>query len=154
MSNVTKHAFAATLVQYQHDAVLRERLNIGVVLVCPDQRFARARFQDHLGRISAAFPGASLPDIQATCRAITASINELSEPLFAKTPVELVNEVIPPADAALATSDILRGITGDPQRMLDDLFRLYVGPHEREGTRHRVGQEMDAPARSSQCPSI
>ena len=142
MSSVTKQRFAATIVQYQHDAALGERLNIGVVLVCPDRGFARARFQDHLSRISAAFPGASLPDIRATCKAIAGLINKQPELFDAKSPVELVNQVIAPADAALATSDTLKGITADPQRMLDDLFHLYIDVQQREGTRHRDEQEV------------
>lgn len=145
MSDVTKLAFTATVVQYQHDAALGERLNIGVVLVCRDGGFAQSRFQEHLARVSAAFPGASLPNIKAACRAIASSIRSMDKQpgLFdGRTPVDLFHQVIPAADAAFTTSELFRGITANPARMLDDLFRLYVDTPQREGVRHRDEQEI------------
>jgi Protein of unknown function (DUF3037) len=145
MSDVVKYSFAAAVVQYQHDAALGERLNVGVVLVCHDQHFAQARFQDHLARVSAAFPGASLPNIKATCKAIASTIRSMHKQpgLFdGRAPVDLVNQAIPAADAAFMTSELFRGVTADPARMLDDLFRLYVDTQHREGMRHRDEQEI------------
>jgi Protein of unknown function (DUF3037) len=145
MSDVTKLSFTATVVQYQHDAALGERLNIGVVLVCRDGKFARARFQEHLARVSAAFPGASLPNIKAACRAIVSNIRSMEKQtgLFdGRTPIDLVGQVIAAADAAFTTSELFRGVTANPARMLDDLFRLYVDTQEREGVRHRDEQEI------------
>lgn len=145
MSDLIKLSFTATVVQYQHDAALGERLNIGVVLVCRDANFAQARFQEHLSRVSAAFPGASLPNIKATCRAIASTIRSMEKQpgLFdGRTPVDLVHHVIAPADAAFTTSELFRGVTANPTRMLDDLFRLYVDTQQREDVRHRDEQEM------------
>lgn len=145
MADVIKYPFSAVIVHYQHNAALRERLNIGIVLVCRDRMFIGAKFQEHLARISAAFPGASLPLIRGTCKAITSGLRRISErpSMFdGHTPADLVHQIIPPADAAIAISEPLRGVTSDPASMLEDLFHMYIDVNQREGVSHRDEQDV------------
>jgi hypothetical protein len=121
------------IVRYSHRG-RDERLNIGVVVLSPKYRFMGARFLDSWSRITSAFPGADpvlLRDIMDTvakyCEGYYASEKvALKEPSGS---IEVAFDyVLPREDASIMRSEPLSGIADDPERLLSELYDLYVAP--------------------------
>lgn len=129
-----KAPFQAVPIRYVHDTLTGEALNIGVVLVCGERKYAGARFLPSWSRITAAFPDAQLPvlrrlaasieDACATAFEIAGGQFRLDVPTDA---AELVGRVLPNEDASIQLASTIRGVTSDPAetlRLLADQFVL------------------------------
>ena len=121
----------AVAVRYMHDLVTGETLNIGVVVLCPARGFARARFLQSWGRITAAFPRSSPVHLRRVCAAIAEACDrwvEHSGELFAGTSdvAALVREALT-NEAGITLSPTISGVTSDPERTLGELFDRNVG---------------------------
>lgn len=133
MPGQVNHPFQAVIVRYS-DRARDEQLNIGVVLLSPKYRFMGARFLDSWSRITSAFPGADpilLRDIMVTvakyCEGYYASEQlALNEP---SSSIETAFDyVLPREDASIMRSEPITGIADDPERLLGELYDLYVAP--------------------------
>lgn len=132
MDQRMKLPFEAVVVRYVHDVIADERLNIGVVLLSIEHRFVGSRFPTQWGRVTAAFPTAELPVVRRVASAIVnacaAAAGHTHPPLFVPQDVmEFVTTVIPRDDAAIQFSDVVRGLTADPEATLDQLYEQFVG---------------------------
>ena len=134
------------LVRYVPHAEREEFLNIGVVLFCPDRRYAGAKFLTSWARISQAFPTADLVHLrrlkrlfESACETWTASAQEPA--LFREIGNlrDLLASMLALDDATITFSNAISGITANPEATLAELFRLYGG--EAEGEEVQVGRD-------------
>lgn len=121
----------AVAVRYVADVGTGEFLNIGVVLVCPEQYFARARFVSTWDRVTGAFPAADPVHLQAiadvierTCEAWMGRARQLGKPESLEA---LLESAIHIDDAGIKFSPPISGVTADPARLLNELFARYAG---------------------------
>jgi hypothetical protein len=133
MPGQVNHPFQAVIVRYS-DRARDEQLNIGVVVLSPKYRFMGARFLDSWSRITSAFPGADpvlLSDIMATIAKYCEGYYS-SDQLALKEPSSSIETafdyVLPREDASIMRSEPITGIADDPERLLRELFDLYVAP--------------------------
>lgn len=126
-----KLPFQAVAVRYVHDVLTGEFLNVGTVLLCPGHHFVGARFIPQWSRVTAAFPAAELPQLRRMASSIETACAQampsVQLPLSMDTDVTaFIGRVIPPDDASVQLSPVIRGITDDPQRTLQELHRRYA----------------------------
>jgi hypothetical protein len=131
MHDVKKYPCHAVLVQYGHDPTSGERLNFGVVLVCQRLAYAGARFTRKLSRISKAFPDADVPALRAMGKHMEDVARKI-QPGQLDCGVEMrdarkfYHAAFPEIDSSVLLSDPIVGVTADPQKTLDALYRQYV----------------------------
>ena len=142
MDQPLKTSFEAVVVRYVHDVVADERLNICIVLVCPERRYVGAKFPLQWSRITAAFPTAELPVVRRVASAI---LNACAEaPLLVPGDVvDFVRSIIPLDDASIRFSEPIRGVTSDPERTLATLYQQFVG-HSQPSQPERTRRDDDA----------
>jgi len=133
MPGPVNHPFQAVIVRYCHPA-RDEQLNVGVVVLSPKYRFMGARFLDSWSRITAAFPSADpvwLRDIMATIQKYCEGYYS-SEQSAVKEPSSSIETafdyVLPREDASIMRSEPITGIADDPERLVSELYDLYVAP--------------------------
>jgi hypothetical protein len=133
MPGQVNHPFQALIVRYR-DPARDEQLNVGVLVLSPKHRFMGARFLGSWSRITSAFPGADpvlLRDIMATIQRYCEGYYA-SEQLAVKEPSSSIETafdyVLPREDASIMRSEPITGIANDPERLLGELFDLYVAP--------------------------
>lgn len=123
----TKFPFEALVVRYAADVALGEALNLGVVLVSANHRYAGCRFTRSSGRLKAAFPNLSRRYVTQLREAFDRAVDEfVSTPLLSTDAVELFRSVVPDSAGSVQASRPIRGVTSDPERTMNDLFVRYV----------------------------
>lgn len=129
-----KLPFQAVAIRYVHDARVGEFLNVGVVLLCAEGRFAGARFLQQWGRVSTTFPGADLVLLRRIARAFEARCDEWGAGANGQQSLQPIRElgalldtVMRFDDSSLQVSPFITGVTADAQRTMAELFALYVG---------------------------
>jgi hypothetical protein len=146
MAEQVKVPCQAVAVRFVADTRTDEFLNIGVVLFCPDRRYAGAKFLTSWARISQAFPTADLVHLrrlkrlfESACETWTASAQEPA--LFREIGNlrDLLASMLALDDATITFSNAISGITANPEATLAELFRLYGG--EAEGEEVQVGRD-------------
>ncbi len=139
-----KCTFEAAVLKYTHDAMRGEGLNIALLLVCPELRFAKAMCLESLVRISAAFPSADLAVIRHILKALQESFASAEARGLLLTDAslrEIVREVLPSHDQAFDVSKTFDGITADPDKSAEQLFKTFVGFNVREKEHVRRAEE-------------
>lgn len=151
-----KTEFSYVILHYIHDVVSGEFANVGIILVAPKIRFARALCTSRYQRISQFFQGASGTHVRDVNSFIQGRIEEISEKLtsnssltdFPKDANEVAQQVLPKDDSSFQTSE-LRGGIGDASRMevvLEDLFNRFVERYDRiQERRTRTDEEIWRP---------
>jgi hypothetical protein len=139
MAEQVKVPCQAVAVRFVADTRTDEFLNIGVVLFCPDRRYAGAKFLTSWARISQAFPAADLVHLrrlkrlfESACETWTASAQEPA--LFREIGNlrDLLASMLALDDATITFSNAISGVTANPEATLAELFRLYGGETDDE----------------------
>ncbi len=119
----------ALVVRFAPNANSGEALNIGVVLVCSERAFLGARFASSLERVKAAF-NADVVVLRRVGKAFEKACEDAVSQLPGLTPVNdvvaLARSAVRLEEGPIQLSGVISGITADPQRTLDELFRQYV----------------------------
>jgi len=132
----------ALILQYVHDVRSRERLNFGILLVCPQKRFVSFRGLERFGRIKAAFPAVNTTSLKDFCRGLHKLIAAQKNDQLCidweqeRGAVAMFRKLIVPSDSAIEASDVLKGVTASPEQTLQWLYSEYV-PQEPIKTRPR-----------------
>ena len=129
-----KTSYTYTVLQYVHDAVAGEGVNVGVVVYAKSLPYAKAKMSTRYGRVSEFFGGidgdALLSSLRATQSGILEAKNKLSDTLpFVERPSSvraITDTIIPPDDSALRFSEARPGIAKDLDEALEKLFDRYV----------------------------
>ena len=129
-----KTSYTYTVLQYVHDAVSGEGVNVGVVVYAKSLPYVKAKMSMRYGRVSEFFGGidgdALLSSLRATESGILEAKNKLSDTLpFIERPPSvraITDAIIPPDDSALRFSEARPGVTEDLDEALEQLFARYV----------------------------
>jgi len=132
--NQNVHTF--TVLQYYHDAVSRERFNVGVALLAPAAAFFDIKLISRYHRISRAFPNLDGAAFLRTLNPIAHELRQLWKTTSGGLGFErvegvrqLTDRVLVPDDSALQFSEQGVGFADDPEEALSGLFERYVERH-------------------------
>lgn len=130
--------YTFTVIQYHHDAVTGERVNVGIVLYCDDPPFLGARCSQTYSRLSDFFgriPGdhfrKMMDHIEAGIYAYNLSHIQQSQMALDPEPppsdaAGWLSKILPRDDSALQYTPVIGGLTDDPEATLEALFDRYV----------------------------
>lgn len=133
------------ILRYVHDVSTHEFVNIGVVTWTPKTNKFAFKVNEHYRRLSKFFPGFDGGNYHALVRnligcfesvAIGLENHELfeSEP---KTIHELLPRILPFDNSCFQWSQVMSGISEDPEKRLEQLFGDFVGRNDPELPRER-----------------
>jgi hypothetical protein len=120
-----------------------ERINAGVIVHSRPARFLGCRTQLDRARLAAIAPGTDPADVEAHLSAIDriAEGDPDAGPIAHLSAPERFHWLVSPASTIVQPSRIHTGLTADPARMLEHLFRALVLP---------VGSTLEAGAAGRQ----
>lgn len=132
------HKYTFCLLRYMPDPVTQEFANVGVVVSLPSERFLKARFSPHYGRISRMFGKISGAAFRSYVRFLQTEINTLGERSAAgflfEDPISSLasklTEILPKDDSAFQFSPAGTGVTLNPDEALDALYQRYIGQYD------------------------
>ena len=150
-------SYTYCLLRYVHDVVGGEFVNVGVALYAPDKPYAGALVTQRYARLSNLFVEVDghhfrtvtkhLQSQLATLhRAMQGAIAHGQQRLMLQPSPQDIGEilmsVLPQDDSSLQFSEILGGVTNDPETTLEQLFERYIGQYERQRHRGRSDAEV------------
>lgn len=148
--------YTYVLLRYRHDPLSGEFVNVGVVLHSFPARYLGARVRKTIGRLSKMFPDIDKSHLTMALQAIERSVlklrqslddgllSSMSKPSDAAT---LAGQAMPPDDSSFVWGDLRSGITDDPERVLDKLYKRFVAVYDEEGRVSRDDAAVWQPVR-------
>jgi hypothetical protein len=142
MSEGDRRAFQYTVLRVVPRIERGERINVGVVLFCPQRRFLGARIELDAARLNALDPTLDPASVQPHLDAIAAVVagDCTAGPLAELPPSERFGWAAAPSSTVIQPSEIHTGLTDDPERTLSHLFAALVPVQE-----PAQGMRRDAP---------
>lgn len=136
--------FYYSVLQYRYAQSLGEVLNVGVLLLFPEQRQAIFRYPDRLGRIRKLYPNFSEKTIRSYFKGIAARTSQLSKQpeIFAnyeEHPRQLIdNEILVRDSSALQFGELKPSVlyTNDLSAISDQFYKNYLSFYEED--EHKV----------------
>jgi len=133
-----RRAFQYTILRVVPRVERGERINVGVVLFCPQRRFIGARIELDPVRLRALDPTLDPASVQPHLDAIAAVVagHSGAGPLAELPPSERFGWAAAQSSTVIQPSEIHTGLTDDPERTLAHLFEaLVLAPDRRPGMR-------------------
>ena len=125
-----RRAFQYTMLRVVPRIDRGERINVGVVLFCPQRRFIGARIELNEARLAALDPMLEAGAVQPHLDAIAAVV--AGEPaggaLAELPPSERFGWVAAQSSTVIQPSEVHTGLTDAPERTLEHLFDSLVTP--------------------------
>jgi Protein of unknown function (DUF3037) len=133
-----RSAYHYTVLRYVHDTATGEFVNVGVVLYAPDLKFASAICRPTYSRVSSVFPGLDGEAFKRLMRLVESRLGQIGARMASELPLNglpdsvlpLVHELLPADDSSLQWSPTGGGVTSDPSKTLDQLFRRLVSHYD------------------------
>lgn len=136
---MNKSSFTYSVLRYVHDTSTGEFANVGVVLLCPELRYADAILSPTCGRLTQMFPGMDKNHYREVIRHLQARFDmeasKIREELDYGTPETaeaLATSVIGRDDNSFQWSPMGSGICGDPAEKLEAIFHRMVTRYENQ----------------------
>ncbi|MFL5825817.1 MAG: DUF3037 domain-containing protein [Thermoleophilaceae bacterium] len=123
-----RSAFQYTILRVVPSVERGERLNAGVVLYCPEERFIGARVDLDAERLRALAPDMDAEPLRPHLAALAAIAegDESAGPLARLSPSERFGWIAAPSSTVVQPSAVHTGLCDDPGRMLEHLFSTLV----------------------------
>ncbi|HEY3268145.1 MAG TPA: DUF3037 domain-containing protein [Armatimonadota bacterium] len=126
--------YAYSAIQYVHDPVTDERLNIGVLLHAPEVGFLGIEVERRIARLSAAFPGfdrATYTEVTQAIRAAARRVNRQPDMVGPRlgsslSVTDICEFILPDQDMSYRFSPARGGIGMDPEQELAAIFNRLV----------------------------
>jgi len=125
------------ILQYRHDIVTKEFINVGIVMFIPEEKVVKAKVIDNVSRLSTFFHGIDSTYVRKIIHSIEKYLNiegnsylATLESATVSNLLDITYKVMPPNDAGLNFSESVFGITKDIERTFSELFARYVGKYE------------------------
>jgi hypothetical protein len=123
-----RSAFQYTILRVVPRIERGERVNVGVVLFCPQRRFLAARIELDEARLRALDPSLDAASVQPHLDAIGAVVDGRPEggTLSELTASERFGWVAAQSSTVIQPSEVHTGLTDSPERTLEHLFNTLV----------------------------
>ena len=153
MSN--RHPYSFVVLRYVHDIVTGEFVNVGLILLVPDERILKWRTRKTIGRIKSVFPDldreAFVTAMRNVERGMRSSAKQLpKEGLFGdgKGLASYAKSVVPSDDSSLQWSPVSSGLTSDPSKTFERLFERFVGRYDVVVKARKTDEDIWRPVRT------
>ena len=145
-----KQAYTYTILRYVHDIVSGEALNVGVVMHAPAASFLRGRTRKTIGRLKQAFPDLDRAAFVRSMRAVDRGLKAIAKeakPLLEKQIDARSHalKVLPSDDSSLQWSPTATGLTVDPDKTFERLYKRYVVRYDLTSVRRRTDEDVWRP---------
>lgn len=122
------------LIRYMHDQFTGEFLNLGVVVLSPENQFLDCKVVTMYHRLNNFFPQANgrlviriLKHFKNEIKLVSEKLGELFQPI--DNLANITNRILPKDDSAIYLSEVKVAIDIDLGAALDDLYRDMVGKY-------------------------
>lgn len=146
----TRDAYTYRVLQYRHDPVAGELINVGVMVHCVKRGYLDVRMRDGLGRLSKLYADFNRRHLTDTLRGVEvaarAVASDASRLMGLAMDAESVSErLIGAGDGCLHWGAVGGGLTTDPSVTLDKLFERLVIRHDVRTGKGRVDADVWRP---------
>ncbi|WP_299960772.1 DUF3037 domain-containing protein [uncultured Roseobacter sp.] len=148
--------YSYVVLRYVHDVVSSEFVNVGVVLLSPDEGVLRFKTRKTVGRIKHVFPDLDRQSFVETMRSIDKGLRALKKHvsqagMFAKdtTAETYALRVLPKDDSSLQWSRCGSGIGPDTGATLERLFSRHVGKYDSKSRARRTDEDVWRPVKDT-----
>ncbi len=120
--------YSYIVLQYVHDIVRGECVNVGVVVFAPDSQFLRGRFISDFSRPRAMFGEIDEAHLCVMLQHLEHALAEFQfhQPVATRDISHLVKSILPADDSSLQWSSIGGSITNDLAGTLGQLFQRFI----------------------------
>jgi hypothetical protein len=127
-----RKAFQYAILRVVPSVERGERLNVGVVLLCPERRFLGARVALDEAPLAALAPSLDLSEVRAALEAMLAVAegDPAAGPLARLSPSERFGWLAAASSTVIQPSAIHTGLSDDPAATLEHLFASLVLPEQ------------------------
>lgn len=140
-----KKTYSYSILKYIHDTATGEFVNIGVALLCEEDRIFKVKIKSNFGRVSDLFPDMKSDNLKLVIKTLKSRYTSLSEAY--QTPLslnenkqdisKLLKSILPKDDSALVWSVENQGISFDPLDTLDKIYDRYVTKYDAKKSTNR-----------------
>ena len=131
--------YSYSVLRYIHDISTGEFVNVGVVMLSPDDRRIRFQFRKSMGRIGELFPDLSYAPFRTIIRGVTKRFDAVKDAYESaiqydshkKSLKEILLSVLPKDDSGLQWSEISTGLSADADATFARLYDRYAGKYDR-----------------------
>ncbi|MEA3000717.1 MAG: hypothetical protein QOK17_2550 [Sphingomonadales bacterium] len=152
-----KRHYSYTVLRYLHDPSTYEFVNVGVVMLCPatdgQNALLLGRTRTTVGRLREFFP-VDRHVFRDTMRTVNrllqrAAKRVLDEGLFRTSTdaLTLAQTVVPADSSSLQWSPLMAGVTSDPEKSFESIFRRMVTKYDTKAPPRRSDEEIWKPVR-------
>lgn len=153
MSKKYKYAYAT--LRYIHDIMTGEFINVGVVLVMPDQGFANGKFRTTMGRIKSAFPDMNSHAFQESMKSVRNGLRLAKKHDTAINLIEpkasinkIMHNIIKHDDSSLQWSPVSAGISHESsEEILERLYATFVGKYDEKRSVRKSDEDVWRPVK-------
>jgi hypothetical protein len=145
----TKEPYSYVVLRYVHDVLTREFVNVGLVMAAPKSGLLLSRARKTYGRVKKVFPDldsdAYKRAVRAVERGLTAARAEMATEGLLKSDQsarEYARIALPLDDSTLQWSPLGAGLTADPQRTFDQLYRRLIGQYDQASESRKTDDDV------------
>jgi hypothetical protein len=152
-----KRQYSCTVLRYLHDPSTFEFVNVGVVMLCPatsnENAVLLGRTRTTVGRIHDFFPldhnafRETMRTVNRLLQRVAKTVSE--ERLFrtSETALDVARSVIPSDSSSLQWSPQITGLTDNPEKTFESVFRRMVTKYDAKAQPRRSDEEIWKPVR-------
>lgn len=141
--------YSYVVLRYVHDVVSGEFVNVGLVMVVPGRGQPLMRVRKTFGRIKNLFPNLDGAAYKHAIEAIHRGMKEVERTLKSRdlsngkeAALDFAKRALPLDDSSLQWSPVGAGLTGDPQKSFDHLYRRFVTRYDRTPQRPKTDDDV------------
>lgn len=151
----TKKPYNYIVLRYVHDVVTGEFVNVGILLVSPNENKVLARTRKTIGRIKSVFPDLDRTSFVDTMKAFDTGFRKVSKivaknELFAsqKDAGDYALQILPHDDSSLQWSSVGAGLTGDVEQTFERLFERFVSRYDTSSPSRKSDEDVWRPVKA------
>lgn len=145
----TKEPYSYVVLRYVHDVLTGEFVNVGLIVVIPDRPLILTQARKTFGRIKDVFPDLdseaykrAIDAVKRGMRSVERELKDEGSFKGEKTARDYARIALPLDDSSLQWSPVGTGLTTDPHKTFDQLYKRFVTRYDRPTKRHRTDNDV------------
>ncbi|WP_166415446.1 DUF3037 domain-containing protein [Cochlodiniinecator piscidefendens] len=150
----SKKPYSYVVLRYVHDIITGEFVNVGVLLVSPNDRRIFSKTRKTIGRIKKVFPDLDKMSFVTTMKSFDTGVRKVqklaaTEGLFAdqKNAGSYASQILPFDDSSLRWTAASGGLTSDIEKTFDRLYERHVGRYDIASPARKSDEDVWRPVR-------